>query len=52
MNELKKIALELLEKYEDAETDSIYEMSGNISQDLKILEKEVEDYKKKIEETG
>ena len=46
---LKEIALELVEKYEDAEESRIWEYSGRIEEDEEELRLEIENYKKKIE---
>lgn len=48
MNELKQIALELLEKYSDAQYSVIYEYSCSIEKDLEELQKECDTYKAKI----
>ena len=50
MNELKQIALELLEKYRKSERSLIWEYSGNISEEEKLLEEECREYRKRIEE--
>ena len=50
MNELKQIALELLEKYRQSERSLIWEYSGNIREDEKLLEEECREYRKRIEE--
>ena len=50
MNELKQIAMELLEKYWQAETSLIWEYSGNISEEEKLLDEECREYRKRIEE--
>ena len=49
MNELKLIALELLEKYRQSERSLIWEYSGNIRESEKQLEEECREYKKRIE---
>lgn len=46
---LKEIALELLYKYEDAETSVILEYSGSIDEDFKALERECSEYHSRIE---
>lgn len=48
MDELKDIALELLEKYYDAEIGVIYEYSGNIIKSEQKLDQEYNEYKNKI----
>ena len=50
MNELKQIALELLEKYRQSERSLIWEYSGNIRESERLLEEECREYKKRIEE--
>jgi hypothetical protein len=50
MNELKQIALELLEKYRQSERSMIWEYSGNIRESERLLEEECREYKKRIEE--
>jgi hypothetical protein len=47
--ELKKIALELLEKYRDAQTTVIWEYSGDIEIALQVLSDECDAYLKAIE---
>ena len=49
MNELKQIALELLEKYRQSERSLIWEYSGNIHESERLLEEECREYKKRIE---
>ena len=51
MRTIKEIALELLEKYEYAETTVIWEYSGNIDKEIKDLKREVAKYKKEIKES-
>ena len=48
MNQLKDIALELLDKYQESETSLIWETSGDVQNDLELLETETEDYYKLI----
>lgn len=50
--DLKTIALELLEKYEDSKMGIIWEYSGMIEEDEKALKVEVEKYRKEIEEAS
>ena len=50
MNELKQIAMELLEKYRQSERSLIWEYSGNIRESERLLEEECREYKKRIEE--
>ena len=50
MNELKQIAMELLEKYRQSERSMIWEYSGNIRESERLLEEECREYKKRIEE--
>ena len=47
---LKEIALELLEKYQEAEETVIWEYSSSIDRHLSELYQECEDYRKLIEE--
>lgn len=47
--ELKKIVLELLEKYRDAQTTVIWEYSGDIEKALQALSDECDAYLKAIE---
>ena len=47
---LRAIALEVLGLYRRAEDRVIYEYSGEISEDIKALDKEVAAFKKQIEE--
>lgn len=49
MDELKIIALELLEKYQKAQTSVIWEYSGSIQAEIKQLECECEGYRERIE---
>ena len=49
MNELKQIAMELLEKYRQSERSLIWEYSGNIRESERLLEKECREYRKRIE---
>ena len=49
MDELKIIALELLEKYQKAQTSVIWEYSGSIEAEIKQLEGECEGYRERIE---
>jgi len=49
MNELKQIALELLEKYRQAKTSLIWEHSG-VYGSTEALDGECEKYRKRIEE--
>ena len=46
---LKEIALELLEKYGESESTVISEYSCKIGEDLGALKKEIEDYRKEID---
>ena len=48
MRTLKEIALELLEKYEYAQTSVIWEYSGRIEEEVEDLKKEVAKYKDEI----
>ena len=48
--ELREIALRLLDKYKTSEREVIHQFSGNISQDLNLLEEEVSRYRQAIEE--
>ena len=50
MNELKQIAMELLEKYRQSERSLIWEYSGNICESERLLEEECREYRKRIEE--
>jgi len=47
---MREIALRLLDKYETSEREVIHQFSGNISQDLTLLEEEVSRYRQAIEE--
>ena len=49
MDELKSIALELLEKYVEAQKSVIWEYSGNIRHDEKQLQGEYKRYRERIE---
>lgn len=49
LSELKEIAFELLEKYEDASRDLILEYSGHGDSDLEKLSEEVKEYRRRIE---
>lgn len=49
MNDLKQIALELLEKYRKSERSLIWEYSSNIRGSERLLEEECREYKKRIE---
>ena len=47
---IKEIALQLLEKYEEAETSVIWEYSGDIEEDLERLHKYCDRKRKEIEQ--
>ena len=49
MTNLKDIALELLQKYEESETSLIWEYSGDIDKSEKILDAEVSRYRELID---
>lgn len=51
MEELRRIALELLDKYESAEEGIIY-MRGTPNKELPVLESEILEYRAKIEAIG
>ncbi|MCU6709340.1 hypothetical protein M6D81_11540 [Paenibacillus sp. J5C_2022] len=50
MEELRKIALELLEHYASDGESLIYEFSGRIDEDLAELAVEVAEYRRRIDE--
>lgn len=52
MDELKRIALELLELYESAARDRIWECSGSIDGDMANLDEAITEFKREIEEAS
>ena len=43
-----ELFLEVLEKYKESESEVIYEYSRHINEDLKKLDKEIVEYKKRV----
>lgn len=52
MEELKTLTLEILDKYYTAERSVISEFSGRNNADLEELAKEIEEYRRKINDLG